>query len=136
MHEVFVAICMHVVTAEQTDDWRWRREQKTKTQRTVAFGGSLDAWMTCRGGDRYTHIATLAMDVISSQPFSYPTDTAVVAVVDLLPDVIVPKLALRAIVVGSFQSALYTNIPCRLRSRTLHAKHILGLLSVEEMLEW
>lgn len=135
-HEVFVAGGVHVVATQQTDDGQGRGEEVVQTQRAVAIGSALDARMCagCRDGD--ADVAALAVDIVFAQSLSPPTDAAVVAVVYSLRAVIVPQLALGAVVVCRLFSAVDTLFSGGLRRVAKHAQHVLGHFAVQLVGIW
>jgi 2-methylisocitrate lyase-like PEP mutase family enzyme len=67
--------------------------------------------MRCRSGNGNADIALLAMHKVFAQTLPKPADATIVAVIDTFVAIIVPKLAFRAVVIGSVFAATYAGLP-------------------------
>lgn len=81
------------VPASHEDDGAGGGEEILAADRTVAFGAAFYTAVAGLDVDAHADSAGLAVEEISSQPFSKSADSTVVAVVDRLGWIIVPEFA-------------------------------------------
>jgi hypothetical protein len=87
--------------------------------------------MRIRRRNRNADIAAPTVHKVLAQPFTQPTKPTVIAVIDALVAVVVPQLALVAVVPRSILAALHARLSGGLRRLAQHAEHVLRLLAVQ-----
>lgn len=91
--------------------------------------------MRSRSRDGDADIAPSTMHEILTQTLSQPAKATVIAVVNAFVAVIVPQLALVAVIPSRVLAAIHARLAGGLGSLTQHAEHILRLLAIEVMSE-
>lgn len=120
-HEILVALAMHVVAAWHANSLLLRLEQVIETKRAVAFRSSFHARMRRRSGDGDADVALLTVNKILSQPLSNAANAAFIAMVDPSIAVVIPELALLAVIVSCVFLAVHAYLCCWLWCTTEHA---------------
>jgi hypothetical protein len=99
----------------------------------VALGALLDTLVRAFSLDRHAGSTRLAVEEVLAQSFTKSTNATVVAVIDLLAQVVVPQLADGTVVVSCKLVAHSTDLSSLLRSVAKHTQHVLGLSARESM---
>jgi hypothetical protein len=76
------------------------------------------------------------MHKVLSQTFSNPTNTTIITVINPLIRIILPQLALAAVIPRRVFSTLNALLSGRLRRTTKHAEHILRHLTIQRVRKW
>lgn len=73
----------------------------------------------------HANITLFTVKVVLAEPLANPTNSTVMAVIDILSRIIVPELALFAIVLAHIPPTrlVYTDLPGRLDLHAVHAHH-------------
>lgn len=96
------------------------------TDGTITLQVSLNALVVLHG-DVQADVALFAVKEILSQSSALSTDATVIAVINGLFGVIIPKLALVTIIAGHLFSTVAAILSGWLQCHTQHTHHILGL---------
>lgn len=121
--EVFVAAVVDCMAARHEPDQGCGGEHVLSADGTVAVYRPLDAAMIVLEADSHAAGTGGTVEEILSQTLAHATDSAVIAMVDLLGIVIVPELALVAIVAAHAFLAEAAILTSRLNLFATHAKH-------------
>lgn len=100
------------------------------TDGTITFKTSFNAAMSFLHIDRHTDIACLAVEEVCAKATTCPTQAAFVTVVAGFLGVVVPKLALVAIVSCDLSAAMAAVLACWSKCHAEHAKHVFRVLTI------
>lgn len=126
-----MAFIVDAVSARHENDCCRGREHIFTADWAIGFQVTFNALMLTFQTDGHTYIALLAVEVVLSQSFSNTTNSAIVAVIYILPGIVVPQFTFFTIVFGNRLLALHVNanLPRRLNGLAKHTHHCHGQVS-------
>lgn len=128
-----MTLVMHAVTAWHKNNCWSGSEHVLATNWTVALQIPLNTLVPSFQTNCHAHVTSLTMKVINAKTLSNPTDTTVIAVIDVLLWVIVPELTIFAIVLWDLLAAVDAILSSRLHLEAMHTHHCRNKVSVGEI---
>jgi hypothetical protein len=120
---ILVAAMMNAMTAWHENDHTRTRKHVLATNRTITLQRPFNAPMIILQAHRHANPTRIAMEVILAQALADPTQTAFIAMVNLFAGVVVPEVAVVAVVGGERGVAVGAGLAGWLDSLAVHAEH-------------